>query len=453
MILDFLLANLLVFKMVVKKNNWTYLRFEIEWLRSPWSIAISVCLSLCVGMYYPESAQIFAPLGELYLGLLKMCVLPILLSAITASIASLMKSPDAKKYIRRILLIFPLGLLLTSSVAVMIASILGPGRNLSEEALSNLGILVNQSGIDLEISLTGALPEPEANMGLAVFVLDMVPENIFNALSEGHTLKVLCFSIVFGISLGLLNERISEPLFPLLDVIFKSFNQLIQWLTIALPFGLFSLLAYQFSQQGVEVILSMINFILIVIGTSFIVYACSTLVIWKQGKKSLIETLSATRETTILALATSSSLACLPSAIYTLSETFKLNRQTVNLVTPLSITLCRFGSIVYFAIGAIFVSQLYGKILVPLDYLLIICGSIFAGMATSGVTGILTLAMLGIVLDPLKLPLEAVLVLFIAIDPILDPFRTLGIVHTGMAVTAMISDPQILSQKQPATEV
>jgi Na+/H+-dicarboxylate symporter len=61
-------------------------------------------------------------------------------------------------------------------------------------------------------------------------------------------------------------------------------------------------------------------------------------------------------------------------------------------------------------------------------------------MATSGVSGILTLTMLGLVLDPLKLPLEAVLVLFIAIDPLMDPFRTLGIVHMGMAATSLIAD-------------
>ncbi|MEL7330376.1 MAG: dicarboxylate/amino acid:cation symporter, partial [Cyanobacteria bacterium J06559_1] len=59
----------------------------------------------------------------------------------------------------------------------------------------------------------------------------------------------------------------------------------------------------------------------------------------------------------------------------------------------------------------------------------------------------LTLTMLGIVLEPLQLPLEAVLVLFVAIDPVMDPFRTLGIVHTGVAATAVIAD------MEPAVEM
>lgn len=426
----------------------SYPSFKIEWLRSPWSIAMSVGLSIYVGTSHPVMAQALAPIGTIYLGLLKMCVLPILMSAITASIARLMSSPDAKQYIHRILIFFPLSLLLTSGLAVVIASLFGPGRNLSEETLSTLGVLVNTSGIDVEVSLTGPLPELETSMGLGSFLLNMVPENIFNALSEGQTLKVLCFAIILGISIGLLNDKLSESLYPLMDATFKSFNQLIQWLTLALPLGLFSLLAYQLSQQGLEVVASMLTFILVVIATSVLSYLLGTLVIWQQARLSLFQTLVATRETTILALATSSSLACLPSAIATLSESCRFNRQTINLVTPLAITLCRFGSVSYFALGAMFVAQLYAKPLGPLGYLVIIFGSILAGMATSGVSGILTLAMLGIVLEPLKLPLEAVLVLFIAIDPILDPFRTLGIVHTGMAATAVIADLQAPKQKR-----
>ena len=84
--------------------------------------------------------------------------------------------------------------------------------------------------------------------------------------------------------------------------------------------------------------------------------------------------------------------------------------------------------------------QLYDKPLALDNVLIVIVGSIFAGMATAGVTGILTLTMLGIVLEPLHLPLEAVLVLFVAIDPMMDPLRTLGIVHTGIAATSVIAD-------------
>jgi proton glutamate symport protein len=430
----------------VKRQRAIPLKFSIHWFKSPWAILISVILGIYLGAFHKDIAVFLKPIGDLYLGLLKMCVLPILLAAITTSIGKLMRSSNAGQYVRRILMAFPLGLLITSGVTVLIALVVGPGRNLSEATLNSLGVLVNDSGIDLEMALTGPIPEEES-LGLSTFLLNLVPENIFDALSTGQTLKVLVFSMIVGISLGLIRDRVTDPCFDILEAVYKTFNQLINWLTMILPFGLLSLLAYQLSQQGVDIILSMLNFILVGISIFVIIYILSTLIIWQQSKTSLPKVITAMREPTLLALATSSSLACLPSSITQLTESLNFERQAVNLVTPLSITICRFGSVIYFALGALFVAQLYNKPLGLTGICVVMIGAIFAGMATSGVTGVLTLTMLGLVLEPLKLPLEAVLVLFIAIDPIMDPFRTLGIVHTGIAATAVVAD----LEKQPVT--
>lgn len=192
----------------------------------------------------------------------------------------------------------------------------------------------------------------------------------------------------------------------------------------------------------------MVDFVVVMLGISLVIYLLGTLVIWQRSGRSFGQVLTAIKDPTILALATSSSLACLPAAISSLSEDLGFDRQTTDLVTPLTITLCRFGSVAYFGAAALFVVQLYQKEMGLSTLLTILVGAILAGMATSGVTGILTLTMLGLVLDPLRLPLEAVLVLFIAIDPLMDPLRTLGIVHTGMATTAAIAAPQTIVQPQ-----
>ncbi|PZO41627.1 MAG: dicarboxylate/amino acid:cation symporter [Shackletoniella antarctica] len=412
---------------------------SIEWLRSPWAILISSLLGAFIGTQQPQVAAWIAPFGTLYLGLLKMCVLPILLSAITNSLGRLMQSHDARQYVQRILVVFPLSLLGVSAIAVAIAAIAGPGRNLTADTLQTLGVLVNQSGVDLEMALSGPLPAA-STIGVTTLVDSVVPDNIFAALSEDQTLKVLMFAMIFGVSLGLVKAPTTAALFDTLDSLYRSFNQVIHWLTYLLPFGLCSLLADQLSQVGVEVLLSMVDFVVAAIATFALIYLICTLIIWRRSGVGLWPTVLALKDPTILSLATSSSLACLPAAITSLSENLKFNAQTTSLVTPLAITLCRFGSVIYFASATLFVMQLYQRDLGLASLGIVIVGSILAGMATSGVTGILTLTMLGLVLDPLKLPLEAVLVLFIAIDPLMDPFRTLGIVHTGMAATALVAE-------------
>lgn len=428
-------------------NSKSFPQISVKWLRSPWAIVVSVVLGVYIGRFHPEAARQLQPLGSLYLGLLKMCVLPILLSAISNSIGRLMRSHDAQRYVRRILLIFPLALLIVSGISTSIAAVAGPGRNLTTSTMETLGVLVNQSGIDLEIALNGPL-EVEESTTIGDLVVDIVPENIFSALSEGQTLQVLLFAIIFGVSLGLIRTPSANALFDILDSIYRSFNQVIYWLTYLLPIGLFSLLAYQLSEIGVEVLVSMVGFVAVMLVISLVLYLLGTVVIWRRSGQSLGQVLSAMKDPTILALATSSSLACLPAAISSLSDDLGFDRQTTDLVTPLTITLCRFGSVAYFGAAALFVAQLYQKEIGLSTLLIILVGSILAGMATSGVTGILTLTMLGLVLDPLRLPLEAVLVLFIAIDPLMDPLRTLGIVHTGMATTAAIADPHTVVQPQ-----
>lgn len=427
--------------MLKKYFNFTQL-FKI--LRHPLAIVPGIVLGLYFGIFQKEMAAFLTPFGNLYLALLKMCVLPILFSATTMSVGRLISSQDTGKYIKRILLVFSVGLLACSVIGMTLAVITNPGGNLDESTLTALGVIVNSSELDLEVSLSSDTPKPEENSMLISFLFNLIPDNIFSALSEGNTLKILFFSIIFGVALGSVKESSSSSLFMLLDTIYKSAKQLIDWLILLLPFGLFCLLASQIAKTGFGIVLAMGDFVGVMIFTYALIYGLSTLVVAKQAHTSVNNVFIALKEPTLLALATRSSFSCLPSSISSLTEILKFDLQTVDLVTPLAITICRFGSVTYFAISAVFIAQLYNTSLNLSSFIIIIIASIFAGMATAGTTGVLTLTLLDLVLKPLGLPLEAVLVLLIAIDPIIDPFRTLGIVHTAIASTAVIADPRTL---------
>ncbi|MGB6015947.1 MAG: cation:dicarboxylase symporter family transporter, partial [Nodosilinea sp.] len=268
--------------MVTSLKAYIHRQASIEWLRSPWAIAISSGLGVFIGMTQPQVATWIAPFGTLYLGLLKMCVLPILLSAIANSLGRLMQSHDARQYVQRIAVVFPLSLLTVSAIAVAVAALSGPGRDLTTETLQTLGVLVNQSGVDLEMALSGPIPEA-ATGGVTNLVISMVPDNIFAALSEGQTLKVLLFAIIFGVSLGLVKAPTTEALFDTLDSLYQAFNKVIYGLTYLLPLGLCSLLAYQLSQAGIEVLLSMVDFVGVAIATFALIYLISTLIIWRRS--------------------------------------------------------------------------------------------------------------------------------------------------------------------------
>ncbi|VXD16030.1 Sodium:dicarboxylate symporter [Planktothrix serta PCC 8927] len=410
-------------------------------LGHPLALVPAIILGLYFGIFQKQISVFFTPFGNLYLALLKMCVLPILFSATTMSVGQLIKSQDTEKYIKRILLVFSVGLLACGIIGVIMAVITNPGGNLDESTLTALGVIVNSSELDLEVSLSSDTPKPKEESMLITFLFNLIPDNIFSALSEGNTLKVLFFSIIFGVALGSVKES-SASFFVLLDTLYKGSKKLIDWLIIILPFGLFCLLSSQIAKTGFGIVLAMGNFVAVTIFTYILIYCLSTLVISKQAHTSFQNVCVGLQEPTLLALATRSSFSCLPSCISSLTTILKFDIHTVDLVIPLAITVCRFGSVTYFAICSVFIAQLYHTSLNLSSFFIIIIASIFAGMATAGTTGVLTLTLLDLVLKPLGLPLEAVLVLLIAIDPIIDPFRTLGIVHTAIASTAAIADHQ-----------
>jgi proton glutamate symport protein len=205
----------------------------------------------------------------------------------------------------------------------------------------------------------------------------------------------------------------------------------------ALPFGLCCLFASQISQVGINVFLALIKFVVLIYASSCLMLIIYSIIISLKKKVSIFQSFSALRETLIVALGTSSSFAAIPSALNCLTENLKIDKGTTNIVVPLGVSLNPHGSVLHFAISTVFVAQVYGASLGPQGLLITLVGSVFAGMAATGVPGGGSLSMLAIIFGPLGLPLQAALVFFIAIDPIIDPILTVVTMHANCAATAL----------------
>jgi proton glutamate symport protein len=141
----------------------------------------------------------------------------------------------------------------------------------------------------------------------------------------------------------------------------------------------------------------------------------------------------------LLALATRSSATCIPSAIQALTQNLKASVSGTELVMPLGVTMFRFGPAFYYAICTMFIAQMYSRDLALVDYAFIVFASVLASLASAGTTGILTISLVSLVCVPLRLPFEAALVLFIAADTFVDPFRTLAIVYGNCAASVCVT--------------
>lgn len=416
------------------------LKISSDLFKNPVTILLSVAIGIAIGVKAPSAAKVMAPFGQMYLYFLQMCVIPILITAIISSIGKIIQTKEARNSIYKMILIFAAGLFITAVIGVLSGYFGKPGIMKTED-LAKLGHMIKGSEYvaDLEVSLsrTGETPESASESGSIVqFFMEIVPPNIFASLNTGRALEIVFFSIIFGVAIGMQdNKRILQAT----QDFFDAFQRLINWALYGLPFGLVFLLSAQIAEVGLGVVFSMGKFILIFYIAGIIVFIMASVIIIINTRKPVLKTVRALIDPVIIALATRSSFAALPPAIDSLEKKLGYDSVKTNLILPLGITVCRYGNTLYFAIGAFFVAQLYAMNINYNHIAIIFIGCLFAGMATAGSSGILTLAMMSIILDPLGLPLEAVLVLFIAIDPIVDPMRTLLIVHVNMGAATFLA--------------
>lgn len=416
----------------------------IDWLLSPWTVLFSVILGAYLGIYQKGMVPFIAPVGEWYLSLLKMCILPILLSAIAGSLGRLMRSEVKGQYLTKMLFIFISAMLVTSIFGTSAGWIGGPGRNLDPEVRSTLGSIIQKSSHqpDLEINFSEPFKESARVSPLKKFFSDLIPSNIFRALSFDDKLKVLFFSIIAGLAIGFIERKEANVFFSLLGAIYQAFSKVVGWLMYLLPFGLCGLIANQLSQVGLGILLAMTKFVFIIVVCFIVLFLICSIVIKLRSGQSYRKTLTSLKEPFIIALATGNSLAAIPSTLAQMHNDLGYEKRIIDLVVPLGVTVCRFGPIFYFGFASLFVVQLYQVDFSIQQFLLVVLGSVLAGMATAGATGIISLAMLALVLETLGLPLDAVLVLLIVVDPLTAPLRSATNVLLACAATSWIVAPQ-----------
>lgn len=423
----------------------------LGFMLSPWAILIAMAAGVVFGAVDKPLAAAAAPVGAIYLSLLQMCILPILLSAVASSLGGLVRQKETRSAVRKVSIVFAVGLISTAALGLAAGLIGRPGMGLSERSQTILGEIVGRSSssLNLEMNFSGPNEQVEKVVSIGDFFLNVVPSNVVESMALGKNLQVLFFAAVLGVAAGLIPYKQSAAIMAGLDGLYLAFAKVIHWALYVLPLGLFFLMADQVSKIGAEMLVSMTRFVVVFHVAGAAVLLANVLVIRSRSGLSFPAVFSALKVPTLIALGTRSSFATIPSALHALHDGIGLHRQSTNLVLPLAVAVCRFGNVLYFALATVFVAQLYGVTLGVQGLIVALLGSVLAGMATSGATGVVTLSMLALVLQPLGLPLEAVLVLFIAIDPIVDPLRSLLIVHSACAATALVAPREPVSGGQP----
>lgn len=423
--------------MIDKAIKVNSLRDWANSIKKPWAIALGTAAGIFIGIYNKGLAMRLEPFGDLYLSFLKMSVIPIMITAIVASFGGLLSSQETRKYLKRIIAVFLIGLLLSGVVGMIVALAGNPGQGLKPEARETLGtVLMNaEKNTDAE--------QQAVSGGFSGFVKDLVPTNIFAALYEGKTLQILFFSIVFGLTVGIIPKQNSEQILELTNSTFKAFEKAIGLAMYGLPFGLLGIMAGQVARTGTDILLALAKLILLIHLAALILIFFGGFIISMRSGTSLFQSFKNLREPIIIAFGTRNSFATMPSVFSVLRDSFHLPQNAINLIVPLSIVICRFSMVLVFTIGTVFIVQLYGVPLSLGNIIFAVFAAVLAALAGAGAPGMASLSMIAIILTPLGLPTDAAVIMLLAAFSIIDPILTIvNILLTCTAAMVITGHPQ-----------
>jgi Na+/H+-dicarboxylate symporter len=406
---------------------------------NPWAVIGSLALGGAFGLFLPELSQKFSIIGDIYVNLLKMTTLPFMVSAVIFSLQRLFRDGGTSKLLLRVLTVFIGASATVAVVGAIVLLVMRPGTNLSTATMHTFGVMVGNdtSSNETVMNLYGT-DVAEKGVSLYDVLTSLVPTNIFAALANGDALKALVFALLFGLAVGRVPERISVGLSQALETIYQACQKLMHWLSYPLPIILFCMSAAQLGKSGVGPLHAMLQFVIAFFVASLLLVGIAAVIIWKRSSHSLGKTLDALRAPFALALATRNSAACMPSMIESLVDGLGFARSRVELMVPLTVSLLRVGPMVYYVCATLFIAQLYGHSLGFVEVSTVLLASVLAGFASAGMTGLVTVSLIGMTCVYLSLPFEAAFILFLAVDPLCDMLRTLILVIGNTAAVTVI---------------
>lgn len=372
-------------------------------------ILLSIALGITCGVFFPEEMITVRWIGQLFINLLKLIVLPLIFCALVSAIASI----GGMKRLGSIG-VYTLGyVLLSVSLAVIIGLLL-------------LNIFKPGVGIPPSLILANATPTDLKPIPFSSYLLSLFPPNIVAAAARYEIMPIVFFSIVFAlgcISVGKTATPVIEFFAGLRDVLVK----MIIWLMYLTPVGLFSLLATAVAEASLQHLLlqslrGMLMFILI--------FLCGLLlqILWQVALVALIrresprQFIALASNALLTGFATSSSMATLPVTMM-VAKKQNVSDDVARFVLPLATTINLAGTAMYEAVSALFFCQILGFDLSIPAQIGVFLTAILAGMGATGIPegGLVTMVM---VLRNVNVPTSAI-GLLLPFDRILDRFRTM----------------------------
>ena len=406
-----------------------------------WRMAIGFALGLGAGLLVYATMRdaawlpavityVTTPIGQIFLRLLFMLVLPLLFSALVVGIAEMGEVRALKSVGLRTLVYTVVVSAIGVAISLAVVNLFRPGAGVDPAAAREL-IGQARAGAAGIIERSG-----EAKTGIDALV-GIVPSNLVTAMSENDILAVMFFALFFGVGLLMTQGPRTEPLKQMFEGLFEIAMKLIGLVIQLAPIAIFCFmfnLAAQFGWDLLFKLAAFVGVVLLALGLQmFVVYP---LLLKLLAGKNPIAFFRETQEASVMAFATASSNATLPTTLRVAEERLKLPPQVARFVLTIGATANQNGTAMFEGVTVLFLAQFFNVDLSLAQQLFVMMVCILAGVGTAGVPAG-SLPVIALILGGVGVPPEGI-GLILGVDRFLDMCRTtLNVVGDLVAATVI----------------
>lgn len=391
-----------------------------------YQILIGLVLGIAVGAIFygnPSVERYLQPIGTMFINMIKMIVVPIIISTLVIGVAGTGDIKKLGKLGGKTLLYFEIVTTIAIIVGLMSANIFKPGEGIDMSSL--------EKG---DISQYVETTEEVQNGGFMDVLVGIVPSNIVDSMANGDMLPIIFFSVLFGLGVAAIGERGK----PVLDV-FQGVADAMFWVTNMImkfaPFGVFALIGVTVSKFGLESLIPMGKLMVLVYATMIFFIVVVLGGIAKMVGVNIFHLMKILKDELILAFSTSSSETVLPKVMEKMQK-FGCPKDIVSFVVPTGYSFNLDGSTLYQALAAMFIAQMYGIQLSITEQITLVLVLMITSKGIAGVPGVSFVVLLA-TLGTVGIPLEG-LAFIAGIDRLLDMARTVvNVVGNALATVVM----------------
>jgi Na+/H+-dicarboxylate symporter len=406
------------------------------------SLSLSITLGLVLGLgvgvlasalgigWLTSFATGVEPIGTIWINLIRMVVIPLVVTALVSGVASLGDPASLGRVGLKTFGFFFGTIIVFSILGLLLALVVIPLAPVAADTAAQLRAAAAERAAEVSA-------QTQRIQGFRQFVIDLVPTNPVKAAADGSLLPLIVFSVLFGAAAGSVPAAPRRTIIDLCDAAVAALTRLIVWLMLVAPIGVFCLAAPVAARFGWTMLRSLAVFVAaVVLGIVIfgpLVYAVAAK--WLARVPSLPRFARDITPGVAVAFTTTSSMAALPTMMESAIDVLKLPRSVASFVIPLGATLNRPGSAIYQTTAVVFIASLYGIPLTPtmLAMAVLTCFLMTFSVASIPSATVFTTAP---VLLAVGLPAEGI-ALLLGVDRIPDMFRT-GLNGVGHQTAAAI---------------